>query len=67
MLLSWFIMLLSKKEARLYIFNPPSPPASVAIIDDILMAFWEKCKLCALSRLSRWHLESIKAWIKGSY
>lgn len=28
------------------------------------MAFWEKCELHALSRLSRWHLERMKRGLK---
>ena len=53
-----------KKKARLYIFKQPSTQASVAFIDDILMAFGGKRKLHALSWLSRWHLESIKCGLK---
>lgn len=53
-----------KKKARLYIFKQPSVQASVAFIDDILMAFGGKRKLHALSWLSRWHLESIKCGLK---
>lgn len=53
-----------REKARLYIFKQPSVQASVAFIDDILMAFGGKRKLRALSWLSRWHLESIKCGLK---
>lgn len=61
-ILPWFIMWLYKKKQT--VLEQPSPQPSVAIIDDILMAFGES-KLCALSWLRRWYLESIRCGLKS--
>lgn len=60
--LSWFIMRLSTEKARLYIFKHPSPQASVAFIDDILMAFEESVNSCSFT-VGQMASKANKAWI----
>ncbi len=63
-LLSWFIMQLSKKKSSAAHFQAAFPTSFSCIYWWHFDGIWRKCELHALSWLSRLHLESIKHGLK---